>query len=264
MRRMPSRIDSSSDAEKLSRIELRPRPSRNAASPGTNATLSRSARASRSVVSMKSGSVAQMNSPPPGRVHSAWRREVLGERVEHRVAAGAVDVGQRVDVVAPVAALEVGLHHQLRERRRAQVGALLAEVDLLEHRRRRRDPAEPDARREDLRERAQVHHVDAAVERVQRRQLVALVAQQPVRVVLEHEQLALVGDLDQPPPAAQRHRHAGRVLEGRHRVDELRPPALALEPVERLLEQVDPHARRVHLDLDDVGLVGEKTGTAPG
>ena len=51
------------------------------------------------------------------------RREVLGEGVEHRVAALAVDVGQRVDVVAPVAALEVRLHHQLRQRGRAQVGA---------------------------------------------------------------------------------------------------------------------------------------------
>ena len=69
---MPSRIPSSSEPEKLSRIEERPRPSRKAASPGTNATFSRSARASRSVVSMKSGSVAQMKSPPAGRVHSAW------------------------------------------------------------------------------------------------------------------------------------------------------------------------------------------------
>src|SRR6185437_11598078 len=71
IRRMPSRIESSSWLEKLSRIALRPRPSRYACSPGTNATLSRSARASRSVVSMKSGSVAQMNRPPHGRVHSA-------------------------------------------------------------------------------------------------------------------------------------------------------------------------------------------------
>ena len=48
-------------------------------------------------------------------------REVVGERVEHRVAAGAVDLGERVHVVAPVAALEVGLHHQLRERGGAEV-----------------------------------------------------------------------------------------------------------------------------------------------
>jgi hypothetical protein len=44
MRRIPSRIASSSEPEKLSRIELRPRPSRKAASPGTNATFSCRAR----------------------------------------------------------------------------------------------------------------------------------------------------------------------------------------------------------------------------
>ena len=33
----------------------------------------------------------------------------------------------------------------------------------------------------------------------QRRQRLALVAQQPVGVVLEHQQLALARDLDQPP-----------------------------------------------------------------
>ncbi len=73
-------------------------------------------------------------------------REVLGERVEHRVAARAVDLGERLDVVAPAALLEVGLDHQLRQRRAAEVGGLLAEVDLLEHRRRGHHPAEPDAR----------------------------------------------------------------------------------------------------------------------
>ena len=95
---------------------------------------------------MKSGRVAQMNRPAAGARPLGLGREVLGERVEHRVAPGAVDVGQRLDVVAPAAVLEVGLHHQLRQRGAAEVGRLLAEVDLLEHRRRRHHPAEPDAR----------------------------------------------------------------------------------------------------------------------
>jgi hypothetical protein len=47
-----------------------------------------------------------------------------------------------------------------------------------------------------------------AVERAQRRQRLALVAQQPVGVVLQDEQLALAGDLHEPPAARQRHRHA--------------------------------------------------------
>ena len=72
IRRMPSRMRSSLEAEKFSRIESPPRPSRKAPAPGTKATFSRRARASRSVVSMKSGRVTHTNMPPSGRVHSAW------------------------------------------------------------------------------------------------------------------------------------------------------------------------------------------------
>ena len=185
-------------------------------------------------------------------------REVVRQGVEHGVAARPVDGGERIDVVAPAAPLEIGLHHQLRERRGAEVGSLLAEVDLLEHGRRRDHPAEPDARREDLREGAEVHHVDAAVERVEGRGRVALVAQQAVGVVLEHEQLALVCHLHQPSPARQGHRHARRVLEARHGVDELRAASLALEPVECLLEQVHAHAVGVHVHLHHLGLIGRE------
>ena len=113
-------------------------------------------------------------------------------------------------------------------------------------------------------ENAEVHHVDATVERVQGRKRLALVAEQPVRVVLEHEDLALGRELDKPLAPLERHRHAGRVLEARDRVDELRPPALALELGEALLEQVDPHAVGVHLDLHHVGLVRRERRTAPG
>ena len=49
-----------------------------------------------------------------------------------------------------------------------------------------------------------------------------------------------------------------RVLEVRDRVDELRPPALGVEAVERRLELVDAHAVVVHRDLHDVGLVGHE------
>ena len=50
--------------------------------------------ASRSVVSMYSGSVAQMNSPPCGFVHLALRAEVLRERLQHHVAPAPVEVLQ--------------------------------------------------------------------------------------------------------------------------------------------------------------------------
>ena len=153
-------------------------------------------------------------------------REVLVERLEQHVAPPPVVLAQDGEHVAPVALREVLDDEVLGERRRAEVGALLAEVELLEHGARGGGPAEAEPGREDLRERAEVDHVLAAVERVERRQRLALVAQQAVGIVLEHEDLALLGDLDQPAAAIQGHRHAGRVLERRDRVDELRRAAL--------------------------------------
>ena len=57
--------------------------------------------------------------PGPGRLG----REVLGQRVEHRVAPPPVELGQRPQVAPPVALGEVRDHEVLRQRRGAQVGA---------------------------------------------------------------------------------------------------------------------------------------------
>src|ERR671916_437206 len=60
---------------------------------------------------------------------------------------------------------------------------------------------------------------------------------QPRRIpgerIFENEQLAPVRDLHQPPAALERHGHPRGVLEARHGVDELRPPPLAVQAVER-------------------------------
>ncbi len=180
---------------------------------------------------------------------------MLGHRVEHHVAPPAIDLDERAEVVAPGAGVEVGGDEVLGDRRGAQVGALLAALHLVEDRRRRDRPAEPHPGRQDLGERAGVDH-ELVVERVERRQRVALVAQHPVRVVLHDQQLALARDPDQRVAALQRHRHPGGVLEGRHGVQEFRAPALALERVQRGLELTDPHPVVVEGDLHDLGLVG--------
>ena len=60
------------------------------------------------------------------------------------VAAAAVDAARLVDVVAPAPFAEVLADEVLAQRRGAEVGGLLAEHELLEHRRRRADPADPD------------------------------------------------------------------------------------------------------------------------
>ena len=152
IRRMPSRMSSSGTPAKFSRIELAPlRPSTSmyAERPGTKATPL--LRPIRSVVSTPS-SVAQMNSPPSGRVQRGAPAEVLGERLEHHVAPAPVEIAQALDVLDPGRAAvggalgEVGGDEQLGHRRAAQVGALFAEVQLLQHRPRRDRPAEAQAR----------------------------------------------------------------------------------------------------------------------
>ena len=199
---------------------------------------------------------------------------MLLQRLEHHVLAAAVELAQRLHVLLPRRPPvpgplgEVGRHEHLRDRRGAQVRPLFAEVELLQDGPRRDRPPEPQPRREDLRERAQVDDEVRGpraaerfgVQRVERRQRVALVAQQAVGVVLEHQQLALAGHLHEPPAPGQRHRHPGRVLEVGDRVDELRPPALGCEAVEGALELVDRHPLLVHVDLLDVGLVGGEGG----
>jgi hypothetical protein len=50
----------------------------------------------------------------------------------------------------------------------------------------------------------------------------------------------------------------------RRRVDELRPPAVCGERVERPLEEVDLHPVGVHLDLDQLRLVGAECGHGAG
>ena len=178
---------------------------------------------------MKSGSVAQMNRPPLGLRPLRLGREELGERVEHRVAALAVDRAQVLDVVRasgpPRSSASTSCCVSEEVQRSA---ACLPSLIFASTGAGRRRPSRAGCPGERIFENVpEVEHVLAAVERVQRRQRLALVAQQPVGVVLEHEQLALPRDLDEPLPARRGERHAGRVLEGRHGVDELRPAPLA-------------------------------------
>ena len=70
--------------------------------------------------------------------------------------------------------------------------------------------------------RADVDHAAGRVERAQARQRLALEAQPRVRLVLDDQQVALLREPHDRAPALRRHRHAGRVLERRDDVEELR------------------------------------------
>src|SRR4051794_2058455 len=103
--------------------------------------------------------------PRPGRLPG----EMTLQRLEHRVATRPVDLAQAVDIRPPAPLAEVLEGEVLGEGRGAEVGRLLAEGDLLHHRRWRHGPPDADPGGEDLGERADVDDVVAAVELVERR-----------------------------------------------------------------------------------------------
>ena len=88
--------------------------------------------------------------------------------------------------------------------------------------------------------------VDALGELEEPGDRVALEAQHPVRVVLEHHGAGLGGEVQEAPPIRERERPPARVLEGRDRVDDV---ALA----ERAGERVDVEAVVRELHLLDLG-----------
>src|SRR3954452_17835046 len=117
--------------------------------------------------------------------------------LEHGVASAPVDVAEAVDILPPVILREVLDREVLGEGGGPEVCGLLAQGDLLHHRRRGDSPAEPDAGREDLREGPDVDDVYPTVQLIQGNLWLAFVAQQPVRVVLDHQHLAAASQLHQ-------------------------------------------------------------------
>ena len=83
----------------------------------------------------------------------------------------------------------------------------------------------------------------AALQLEERRRRLALVADEPVRVVLEHGHSVRRRELDDAPAPLGRERAAARVLEGRDRVEEAR-----LARGELALERVRVETFVVHRD----------------
>jgi hypothetical protein len=118
------------------------------------------------------------------------------------------------------------------------------------------DPADAQARRDDLAERADREDERIAVRQlVQRRHVVLAEAEHPVGVVVEDHAAPLPCEVEQAAPALQAHRHAGGILEGRHRVDDLgRAPGCGDSGDER----VEVHPVLVDGYLEQLGLVGQR------
>ncbi len=157
---------------------------------------------------------------------------------------------------------EVAGDDELGERRRAEGGRLGGEDELVPDPVRRERPAHPQTGREDLRERAEVDDV-LGVHRAQRRIGLAVEAEQPVRVVLHDEHAVASTELDDLRAPVGREADADRVVEVRHRVEELRAPALAGQPLQRLVEGGRDQPVVVHRDVADLGLVRRERAQRP-
>jgi hypothetical protein len=79
--------------------------------------------------------------------------------------------------------------------------------------------------------------------------------EEPVRVVLEHEDLVRTADLEDLGPPLGGERHAGRVVEVRDRVQELDAPPLAAQVRDRLAQRLGDEPVLVHRDVHDARLV---------
>jgi hypothetical protein len=121
-----------------------------------------------------------------GHVPAAPGGHQVVQRGDHGVAALAVHLAELLDLALPVVGREVGGDRHLGELGRAQRGGLLRQDELLAHRVRGERPADPEARREGLREGAEVDDALAVVG-PQRALRLTVEAEQTVRVVLEDQ-----------------------------------------------------------------------------
>jgi hypothetical protein len=114
----------------------------------------------------------------------------------------------------------------------------------------------PDAKSgcERLRERPEVDHA-VLIERTQciRRRFIEM--QQPVRVVLEHEDLVRATDLEDFGSAVSREGDSCRIVEVRNGVEELDAATLTTEMRNRLPQRLGNQAILVHCHVHDAGLV---------
>src|ERR1700743_2703874 len=151
---------------------------------------------------------------------------------------------------------------------RADAGVLAAPGEPLDHLLVTADPADPQRRRDDLAEAVRLEDEAGAVEAQQRRQRLAFVAEVAVDVVLEDDDFVLLGKLEQTFAPGERRLHAGRQLEGRDHVHQLRPHAVGLHREDLALAVLAVDAFGVDRDGAHVGFahlhVADRVGEAGG
>ena len=140
------------------------------------------------------GDLQPVEEPAVGAVEGDEVAAVLTQRVGREIALAPVQLVHHLDVLVVEALVDV-LGDDPREE--------LADAEVAAHARHRRDDlgragdrAHAQRRREGLAEAVDPHDVALGVEAQQRGDLLAVVAQLAVHVVLEHDELVLVGELE--------------------------------------------------------------------
>src|SRR3954469_23582072 len=149
---------------------------------------------------------------------------VLGQPRQHRVPTLPVHLAENLDLAPPVVVHQVGGDGVLGEHGRTQRRGLLRQDELLADRVRGQHPADPEAGSKGLGEGAQVDY-PVLIQRADRRRRIALEAEQPVGVVLHHQQVGLLGHPQDGGTPLQGLGDARGVVEVGDGVEELdRPP----------------------------------------
>ena len=151
-------------------------------------------------------------------------RHVFVQQGEHLVPLGAVQRDALLQVGVQRAAAHEFRRHVLVHDRRAEVQRLLADIDLVQQLHGSEDPAQPEARGENLGEAPQVER-PLRRQGIDGRHRLAAVAQLPVRAVFYDQEILLPRHRHQLFALFQRHRLPARILEIRNHVAELRPRA---------------------------------------
>src|SRR5881628_1501431 len=165
--------------------------------------------------------------------------QLARERGARSVLLLAIEVAQQSDVRVGTASPVELEDDALGERAGARVHGLLSASHPRDDQKVSYDPADPKARKERLRERADRHDLGTA-ERGKRRHVVTAIAQPTVGIVLDHHRVVARGEREEGLAALERKCLAGRVLKVRNDEEharaqpELPDPTRGLRHIEAL------------------------------
>ena len=145
-------------------------------------------------------------------------REIFVQRMQHRIAALAINLANQFDVLVEESVARDFVGNVLTEGGSVQVGGLFQLHQFADHVFGSDDPGQTNSGRERLREGAQVDHVAesesviaaqiVAVEHHQRRNVLAFVAQLAVGIILDDRDAVLVGQKNELMAASFGKRYA--------------------------------------------------------